>query len=443
MNPQTHILSVTQLNRQIRSMLEYEVGQVCVEGEVSTLSKPASGHYYFTLKDSTAQVRCVFFRNRKQSNTEENVQAGVHILAYGRLSLYEARGDYQLIVDKIEHYGQGDLFRQFELLKTKLEALGLFAAARKKKLPLYPKVIGIITSSSGAALQDILTTLARRYPIAHVLVYPSEVQGAQAPTQLIQALARANQDKRCDVLILARGGGSIEDLWGFNHEQLAHAIADSAIPIVSGVGHETDFTIADFVADLRAATPTAAAEAVSPNQIELMTMLQLLEARLGDAVKRLVSHQQLLLRHAIQQITSPGQLIRTYWQTLDYLQHQLSLAFQRQFSQKKSDVRMLLIKLHATNPIAQIAQKKQLILHLEDQLCQQIRHCLQQQKSNFDTVLATLHVISPLATLSRGYAIATSQHHVLMNSQQVKCGDIINVQLAKGHLTCEVLNHAE
>lgn len=441
MNPQPQILSVTQLNHQIRSWLEHEVGPLYVEGEVSTLSRPASGHYYFTLKDAAAQVRCVFFRNRHTKDTQTTLQAGQQVLVFGQLSLYEARGDYQMIVEHIESAGQGDLYRQFELLKTKLAALGLFDAARKKSLPRFPETIGIITSSTAAALKDILSTLARRYPIASIIVYPSDVQGKQAPEQLNIAIQRANQDKRCDVLILARGGGSIEDLWAFNDEHLAHAIANSQIPIVSGVGHETDFTIADFVADLRAATPTAAAEAVSPNQFELIATLQTLHARMSSAIIRFVQHKQLLLQHELQKISSPGQLIRSHWQTLDYLQNHLTVALQKQFAQKKHQLDRVNLQLQAIHPTHRLREKKQITSHLETQIIQLTKQCLKEKKSQFETLLATLHAVSPLSTLYRGYAIATHNSHVLLSDNQVNPGDVIRVKLAHGHLTCKVLHH--
>ncbi len=442
---QTHppVLSVTQLNRQIRSWLENEIGYLYVEGEVSTLSKPASGHYYFTLKDSGAQVRCVFFRNRHTAQTAEILTTGEKIIVYGQLSLYEARGDYQLIVDHVESTGQGDLFLQFEALKKQLAAKGLFDASRKKSIPLYPETIGIITSSSAAALQDILTTLERRYPIAKIIIYPSEVQGTQAPQQLIKALQQANLDKHCDVLILARGGGSIEDLWAFNNEQLAYEIANSSIPIVSGVGHETDITIADFVADLRAATPTAAAEAVSPNQFEILALLENLNTRLKNAIIRLVQHQRLLLQHELQKLSSPGQLIRSYWQTLDYLQNHLILALKKQLADKQHQCQLLTTKLNAIHPLVRINTTQQHIQYLQTRLIQLINQRFQEKKQQFITQCATLHAFSPLATLDRGYAIATHNHHVLSNSQQVAPGDKIQVRLSQGILNCEVLEHAQ
>lgn len=442
---QTHapILSVTQLNRQIRSWLENEIGNLYVEGEVSTLSKPASGHYYFTLKDASAQVRCVFFRNRHTSQTAEMLNTGKQIIIYGQLSLYEARGDYQLIVDHVESAGQGDLFLQFENLKKQLTAKGLFDASRKKSLPPYPETIGIITSSSAAALQDILTTLERRYPIAKIIIYPSEVQGVQAPQQLIKALQQANLEGRCDVLILARGGGSIEDLWAFNNEPLAYEIAKSTIPIVSGVGHETDITIADFVADLRAATPTAAAEAVSPNQFELIALLENLSIRIKNAMIRFTQHQRLLLQHALQKLTSPGQLIRSYWQTLDYLQNHLTLALQKQLAAKQHQCQILSTRLSAIHPLVQIHTSQQRIQHLQTQLIQLINQRFHEKKQQFITHCATLHAFSPLATLDRGYALAMHKQQLLTNSQQVKPGDRIEVRLSKGILNCEVMEYAQ
>ncbi|WP_062728664.1 exodeoxyribonuclease VII large subunit, partial [Legionella pneumophila] len=323
MSSQLPILTVSQLNRQVKGFLENEIGLVHVEGEISNLSKPSSGHYYFTLKDSTAQIRCAFFKNRHSNSLLRNFNDGQQIVATGKLSLYEARGEYQLIVEEIVKAGMGILYQRFEELKIKLASEGLFNPERKKPLPRIPETIGIITSPTGAAIQDILSTLARRFPIARIIIYPSEVQGQTAPQQLVKALKLANAHKRCQVLILARGGGSIEDLWAFNDEYLARQIAISEIPVVSGIGHETDFTIADFVADYRAETPTAAATAVTPNCIELFNILDTAIYRLHDAIIRLVKGLQLKLNHLIDKIASPRQTISTYWQTLDYLERQL------------------------------------------------------------------------------------------------------------------------
>lgn len=416
----TSILTVSQLNRQIKTWLEQDVGAVYVEGEVSSLSRPSSGHYYFTLKDASAQVRCVFFRNRHLRNTEDLIQTGQQLLIAGMLSLYEARGDYQLIVETIEAAGQGDLYRQFEQLKLKLAALGLFDAERKKPLPYFPKIIGIITSATAAALQDILTTLARRYPVAHIRIYCSEVQGIHAHHQLITAISTANQEGCCDVLILARGGGSMEDLWAFNHELLAHAIASSAIPIVSGVGHETDFTIADFVADLRAATPTAAAESVTPHQNEIMAKLLSLQSQMLQALKKLILQYQFRLQHRLQQLCSPAATLRANWQSLDFLKIQLINAYKQLLSRQNEEIK----QLH--DQVISLSQQK-----------------LQSRQTTLRTLLATLHAVSPLATLDRGYAIAMRNNHVLLNATQTKPGDLIEVRLAQGQLSCEVLSCVE
>lgn len=437
MTVKTQVLTVSQLNRHVRSYLEHEMGEVHVAGEISNLSKPSSGHFYFTLKDASAQIRGVYFRNR-HDRVGANVLNGQHVLARGRLSLYEARGDYQLIVEQLEEMGQGDLYRQFELLKAKLAALGLFDTVRKRPIPRLSDCIGIITSASGAALHDILTTLARRFPLSSVCVYASDVQGSQAPAQLIQALRRANDDKACDVLILARGGGSLEDLWAFNNEQLAYAIAKSTIPVVSGVGHETDFTIADFVADLRAATPTAAAEAVAPDWLEFSARIHILHASMTSAMSRLIRHKQLLLAHQIQKIASPARLINTHWQTLDYQLRHLNRVFEQRIALKRHQLDLLILRLNAQDPALFIQQARANVSALTLQLLQKMDVKIGSCRQQFMTLLNTLHVVSPLATLERGYAIATFNNHVLIDSEQVTPADQINVRLAKGYLVCDV-----
>lgn len=390
------ILTVSELNRHVRAFLEHELSDVCVSGEISNVSKPSSGHYYFTLKDAGAQIRCVYFRNRYAVGNHNHVslQNGQHVVAVGRLSLYEARGDYQLIIDVLNDAGEGDLYRQFEALKTKLAALGLFDSARKKCLPSLPSCIGVITSGTGAALQDILTTLARRFPLTPVRIYPSDVQGKKAVPQLIQALQRASTDKQCDVLILARGGGSIEDLWAFNEESLVFAMANSPIPIVTGIGHETDVTLADFAADHRAATPTAAAERVVPNWLDFKSKLQSLQQALLIASNRLIGHK------------------------------------------RRYQLNVLKMRLQAQNPV-DIIQKRRIHLHyVQADLLQVINARMVQSRQRFAKYLATLQVVSPLATLERGYAIALSHEQVLLDSHQVDKGESIELRLAKGTVYC-------
>lgn len=432
------ILTVSELNRHVRAYLEHEMGQVCVSGEISNLSKPSSGHFYFTLKDESAQVRCVYFRNRHTRAMSLGLQNGQHVVARGQLSLYEARGDYQLIVDELSDAGQGDLYRQFELLKKKLAALGLFDAARKKTLPYIPECIGVITSASGAALQDILTTLARRFPLSPVRIYPSDVQGKQAVPQLIKALNDANFEKHCDVLILARGGGSIEDLWAFNDEALISAMVNSTIPIVTGIGHETDFTLADFVADVRAATPTAAAETVVPDRIDLTIRLQAIQALMRASITRYIRHKKLLLAHEVQKITSPGRLIASHWQALDYLDRRTQHAIRQLLANKQHRLNINKMRLNAQNPIDSIKKARVQLQFLNQNLLQKMDIKVTQCRQQLRTQMVTLHAVSPLATLDRGYAIATLDGIVLVDSQQVPEGAHIDVRLAKGSLKCLV-----
>ena len=432
------ILTVSQLNRQVKGYLENELGVIHVEGELSNLSKPTSGHYYFTLKDSSAQIRCVFFKNRHNNVLTAQPTDGQHVIAHGKLSLYEARGDYQLIVEELTKAGLGELYQRFEELKNKLAAEGLFLPAKKRPLPSIPQAIGLITSTSGAAIQDIISTLARRFPLAKIYIYPSDVQGTTAAKQLIKALDRANSDKKCDVIILARGGGSIEDLWAFNDEQLARHIAASFIPVVSGVGHETDFTIADFVADYRAETPTAAATAVSPDCVELFHELNTTVSRLHTAIATLIQSNHLKLMHLIDMLSSPENAIATYWQTLDYLERQLHSSLAKLMNQKRHHLNLCFTQLQAMSPKIHVNHSQihlnQLLVHLAQHIHLKVSYLNHRLTIN----LSTLHAVSPLATLDRGYAIASKQHKILFTTQQIQMGDAINVRLAKGTITCEV-----
>ena len=439
MSTEQTVITVTQLNRHIRSWLENEMGEVSVQGEVSNLSRPSSGHAYFTLKDTAAQVRCVYFKNRHVIIDHETLQTGQQVVARGTLSLYEARGDYQLIVQALTPVGQGDLHQQFEALKVKLAALGLFNAARKQALPEYPQCIGVITSPSGAALRDILATLARRFPLAKVLIYPSDVQGKRAPQQLCQALIRANSEKRCDVLILARGGGSLEDLWAFNDEALAGVIVASNIPVVTGIGHETDFTIADFVADLRAATPTAAAEAATPDAQELIYLFASIQQRLHAAAKRLIRHQRLLLDHAMRPIRAPGRLIMMHWQTLDDLTRRLHAAINHSLVKHQHSLHMLKLQLHTISPQHHIHSQNLHMQALKSRLLSAMRNIVVTLQHDFTAKTATLNAVSPLATLDRGYALITQNDRLITQVQQVTPGSKVQLRLVNGHLNCQVL----
>ncbi len=429
--------TVSQLNAQIRSWLEHDFGQVVVNGEMSNVSHPASGHLYFTLKDSQAQLRCVYFRNQ-HTKTSASLGAGQQVIATGTLSLYEARGDYQLIVQSLVPSGLGALYQQFEQLKQKLQKEGLFEQERKKPHPRFPNTIAIITSESAAALQDILSTLARRYPIARVLIYPSEVQGKNAAFQLKNALLHANRDKEADVIILARGGGSMEDLWSFNDEALAYCISHSLIPVISGVGHETDFSIADFVADLRAETPTAAAQRATPDKIELLQTISIALARLDRAMEKIIQHNKLVLSHCITKISAPEELIYNYWQRLDYTEQNLQQIMILLFEKKQHQLALILGRLHAKNPASLLPKYRLQLQHIMHQLTSAIEKKLEDYRQVLARQFSNLHALSPLATFERGYAIATFQHAILFSSQQVDLGDTIKLQLAKGNLSCLV-----
>ncbi len=439
MTNQTPILTVSQLNKQVKNFLENEIGILQVEGEVSNLSKPSSGHFYFSLKDSTAQIRCVFFKNRHRSPFAHQLKDGLKIIATGRLSLYEARGDYQLIAEDISEAGLGALYQQFEALKNKLAAEGLFDSERKKPIPFIPSTIGIITSSSGAAIQDVLSTLARRYPAARIIIYPSEVQGSTAPQQLINALQLANkQQQQCDVLLLVRGGGSIEDLWAFNNEYLARALAASIIPIISGVGHETDFTIADFVADYRAATPTAAAIAATPDQVDLINHVNALHLRLNQIINQKMSGLNLALNHLLDKISSPKTAIFTYWQSLDYLERQLAAFMSHRLKINANQLNLLEAQLQSYNPKTQIQHSQTMLTQLQEKLKQSMKYHIEGYQNRLAKNMSTLQVVSPLATLDRGYAIATQNNKILCRSKDLYPGDLIDVRLSDGLLHCEV-----
>ncbi len=387
--------SVSELNQMIRLLLEDAFPPIWVEGEISNFSCPSSGHWYFTLKDSNAQVKCAMFqgKNRTLGFQPKN---GSHIVIRAKIGLYEPRGEYQLIADYLEEAGDGALRRAFEILKTKLVNEGLFAVERKKILPLLPKTIGVVTSPTGAAIRDILTVLKRRFPGIAIIIYPTAVQGNQAGKQIAQAVSLANQRKECEVLILARGGGSLEDLWAFNEEVVARAIYASEIPTISAVGHEIDFTIADFVADVRAPTPSAAAELVSPDRVEWLARLSKLQQMLLQKTRIYLQHHQQLLNSVIKRLRHPGQRIQDHCQQLDTLEQRLQRALQNNL-----------------------------------QMC----------KHKLANLIRALDAISPLATLARGYAILTldETNQIAYSASQAKAGDRVTAQLGEGKLFCEVM----
>jgi len=392
---QEHIFTVSELNQLTRDLLESHFSRIWVEGEISNFVCPSSGHWYFSLKDKSAQVRCAMFRGHN-NRTNFKPENGMHVILFARPGLYEGRGDFQLIVEKIEEVGFGRLQRAFEELKQKLAKEGLFDQANKKPLPKFPKKIGVVTSPTGAAIRDILSVLKRRFPLPPIIVYPSLVQGDAAAKQIAATIKIANQRKECDVLIVARGGGSIEDLWSFNEEIVARAIFVSQIPIISGIGHEIDSTIADFVADHRAPTPSAAAEFVSPNKQEILQQLQKTKQRLHYSINKFCEYQHVVLKNLTNQI--------------------------KQF-----------------HPIQQLQDKTQQLDLIEQKLIAAQYKLLETKQTKFQLLFQALNTISPLATLQRGYAIVTNkQNTVVRNTSEVKVGEKLNTKLATGKLQCTV-----
>jgi exodeoxyribonuclease VII large subunit len=435
--PKLSILSVSDLNFAARELLESGFGLVPVAGEISNLARPSSGHLYFTLKDTQAQVRCAFFRNKMQ-RLPFRPENGLQVVVHATVSLYEPRGDYQLIVEFMEEAGQGALQRQFEQLKAKLDGEGLFDSARKQSPPALPQRIGVITSPTGAAIRDILSVLQRRFAALPVLIYPVPVQGKDAPPALINALRQANQRQECDVLIMTRGGGSLEDLWAFNDEQVARAIFASRIPVISAVGHEIDFTIADFVADMRAPTPSAAAELSSPDGDAWRQRASALAQRLRHAMHQVLRHKQHGLTALQARLLHPGQRLRLTAQRVDELELRLHQAMRHNLQRTQERQRTLQARLRQANPQRQLE-------HLQQQqvfLTQRVQHAMQyrqeQAQNRFALLSSRLHGVSPLATLERGYAIVTHGNAILRKAEAVVAGDKITAQLQEGRLSCVV-----
>lgn len=438
--PQTErqILSISQLNRRARSLLETHLSLLWVRGEVSNLAKPGSGHWYFTLKDSQAQIRCAMFRSRNRL-LGRPPRDGDQVVARGRVGLYEARGEYQLIVEHLEQDGAGLLQQQFEALKAKLEAEGLFDPAGKRPLPSFPVRIGVITSPTGAAIRDILHVTARRCPWVEIDIYPAPVQGEEAPGKLIEALALANERGDCDLLILSRGGGSLEDLWAFNDEALARAIRASDLPVVSAVGHETDFTIADFVADQRAPTPSAAAEIATPDGEALLHSVNRSGARLLRALRGRLEREGERLNALRKRLRSPGDRLREHTQHLDHLEIRLVRAWRTQQSTRRSRLEDLTRRFNALHPGRQLGEHRETVASLRKRLTSAMLRRTEDNRQRLQGLAATLNAVSPLATLERGYAIASdSEGQILRTVEAVAPGDPLQVRLHDGRLDCRV-----
>ncbi len=437
--PFRDIYTVTRLNREARAILEDGFPPLWVEGEISNLARPASGHFYFSLKDSDCQVRCALFRNRNAGLRFE-LANGMQVLAYAQVSLYEGRGEFQLVVEHLEPAGEGRLRLALEALKRRLQAEGLFDEAHKVPLPALPRAVGIITSPSGAAIRDVLSILKRRFPALPVVVYPVPVQGAGAAPAIARALAIADRRRDCDVLILARGGGSLEDLWAFNEEIVARAIHACELPVVTGIGHEIDFTIADLVADRRAATPSAAAELVSPDRKDLSSRQKDLEARLRRALLLRVARGQETLEWLKKRLVHPRRRLMDQAQRLDELSLRLTRAMHGARMLKASRLAEEAARLLRHDPEKALAIRAGQCRQKEARLMQAMAGRLAVYRGRLARLGATLDALSPLATLSRGYAIVTSTAtgQVLRDAAVLSPGEAITARFARGEADCEV-----
>lgn len=437
------VYSVSELNTRSRELLEAAFSSIWVEGEISNFSVPSSGHWYFTLKDGQGQLRCAMFRNRNV-RTRLRPGHGERVLVRGTVSLYTARGEYQMIVEEIEAAGAGALQRALEALRQRLAAEGLFEARHKRALPRFPVHLGVITSATGAALHDILTVLQRRYPSLLVSVFPVAVQGEGAAAQIAAAIATANLwagrlDPPLEVLIVGRGGGSLEDLWAFNEEIVARAIHASVLPVVSAVGHETDFTIADLVADVRAATPSAAAELVAPDRAQLLRTVALQQQRLLQQIDREIGSHAQRLDWLSRRLRHPGTRLREQAQRLDELELRLRSALERHLNHAQARVAQTRLLLAARSPRHRLDGDERSVVQLGGRLATGMRHRLATHEARFAKLADVLASLSPLATLARGYAIVTDDHgRVLRDAGAISPGQRVRARLARATLECTV-----
>jgi len=443
-NQGDEIISVGQLNQQAKTLLENQFRGVSVIGEISNMARPSSGHIYFTLKDEDGAIRCAMFRNQNLRLNFEP-QNGDQCILKGQVSLYAPRGDYQLIVSSMQPAGAGNLMHQFEELKKKLDAEGLFAQEIKKQLPKQPKHIGVITSESTAAFQDILTTIQRRAPVSQVSLIPATVQGDTAPKTLIEALQSTlnynnlNPDNAFDVILICRGGGSIEDLWAFNNESLAREIFDYPLPIISGVGHEIDFTIADFVADLRAPTPTAAAELVTEYYFQLNDRLEEWKASLGYLVQSRLTEKSQTLLFKSQNLKSPLTMLKEQSQSLDNIEMRLANTVQGIISNAKQNFQLATSKIYQSSTLQRFENYEDRIKTNLRSLNFQMKNLIDKKKLMLESITTNLNAISPLAVLDRGYAIVMNENgQALKSSKDIKVGDTVTTRLGDGGFTSNV-----
>jgi exodeoxyribonuclease VII large subunit len=437
--PLRYVLTVSELTQEIKDILESKFPDVWVEGEISNLRIPPSGHIYFTLKDDLSQIRAVLFKMQVRT-LRFAPEEGLHIICRGRVSLYERRGDYQLILESIEPKGIGALQLGFLQLKEKLEKEGLFDAAHKKPIPMVPQKIGIITSPTGAVIRDMLHILERRFENLHILLYPARVQGEGASSEIAKAIKYFNEFSYVDVIIAGRGGGSLEDLWAFNEEEVARAIYHSAIPIISAVGHETDYTIADFVADLRAPTPSAAAELVVRDKKEVKNILRHLAERLENEILQILEGYQIRLFHLRKIFKEPEKKIEEYFLRVDDLVNRLRVLTSWTLKRKGDKCLRLSESLLLRNPMQRVKNLRFFILEAMRHMGKNIQYSIEIQRQRVGGILGKLDSLSPLSILHRGYSITRKlpSLQILRDASHVKEGDKVEVRLCQGTLLCDV-----
>jgi len=438
------IISVGQLNQQAKKLLENQFRGVSVLGEISNIARPSSGHIYFTLKDEEGAIRCAMFRNQNL-RLNFDPQNGDQCILKGQVSLYAPRGDYQLIVNSMQPAGAGNLMHQFEELKKKLDAEGLFAQEIKKQIPAQPKHIGVITSESTAAFHDILSTIQRRAPISKVSLIPATVQGDTAAKTLIDALHSTlnynnlNPENALDVILICRGGGSMEDLWAFNNESLAREIFDYPLPIISGVGHEIDFTITDFVADLRAPTPTAAAELVTEYYFQLEEKLKEWRATLGHLLQARLTEKSQAILFASQNLKSPIMMLKEQSQSLDNVEIRLTNIMQNIMSSAKQNFQLAAAQVYQSSTLQRFGKHEDRLKNNLYSLNSQIKNLIDKKKLILASFNSNLKAISPLAILDRGYAIVMNKNgQALKSSNDLKVGDSVTARLADGGFSANV-----
>ena len=435
------IWSVSRLNSEVRAVLDGSFPLLWVQGELSNLSQPASGHIYFTLKDEAAQVRCAMFRFKRRL-LQFKPTNGEQVLIRARIGLYEPRGDYQMIAEHMEPAGEGALRVELERLKQRLAAEGLFDEGKKRPLPAFPRQVGLITSASGAALHDLLTVLRRRQPLLPVLIYPAQVQGEGAAATLIEALELANRRAECDLLILARGGGSLEDLMAFNDEELARAIRACAIPVITGIGHEVDFSIADLAADRRGATPSAAAELATPSAEHLGQRLQALQRRLPAAQRRIHEAMRRKLDHVSRQLRllHPIARLEQLSQKLDGLEARIHSILSVRLARAQASLRAERGRLLRATPLRNVESEGRLLRALNARLERAGASGVSARAERLASIARRLDALSPLSTLARGYSIVTlaANGELVRDATGVAEGAQITVKCLRGQLTARV-----